>query len=130
VPRWVGDAMPAGHRFAAGEFELEADEALIVEFDPPKAPYRGFQLVNHWFEPIDYGGTGSHLNNRSAVLESDGSVRLVIADVDRGTCNWLDTRGHRVGTMQLRLSRAEDLELPSFRTRVVKVAEVEDWGIQ
>jgi len=130
VPRWVGDTMPAGHRFAVGEFELEADEALIVEFDSPEAPYWGFQLVNYWFEPIDYGGTGSHSNNRTAVLEADGSVRLVIADVDRGGRNWLDTRGHRVGSMQFRLSRADDLELPSFRTRVVKLAELEDRGIR
>jgi hypothetical protein len=117
--------MPAGHRFATGEFELQADEALIVEFDAPEAPYWGFQLVNYWFEPIDYGGKGSHVNNRTAVLESDGSVRLVIADVDRGAFNWLDTRGHRVGTMQFRLSRADDQELPSFRMRVVKIAEIE-----
>jgi hypothetical protein len=125
VPRWVGDTLPAGHRFASGEFELDPDEALIVEFDPPKAPYWGFQLVNYWFEPIDYGGTGSHLNNRTAVLEANGSVRLVISDVDPGVCNWLDVRGHRVGTMQFRISRVDDLELPSFQTSVVKVSEVE-----
>jgi hypothetical protein len=125
VPRFLGDTLPAGHRFATGPFELEPDEALVVEFDPPTAPYWGFQLVNYWFEPIDYGGTGSHVNNRSAVPEADGSVRLVISDADPNACNWLDTRGHGVGTMQFRLSRAGDLELPSFRTRVVKAAVIE-----
>jgi hypothetical protein len=125
VPPWIGETLPAGHRFAVGPFELEVDEALIVEFVAPEAPYWSFQLANYWFEPIDRGGEGSHLNNRSAVVEADGSVRLVIADVDPGACNWLDTRGHRVGVMVFRLSRSEDLVLPPFDARVVKAAEVE-----
>jgi hypothetical protein len=60
-----------------------------------------------------------------AMLRSMLSVRLMISDVDPDVCNWLDLRGHRVGTMQFRLSRAADLELPAFRTRVVALSEVE-----
>jgi len=124
VPTWLPYSMPAGHRFASGEFLLEPDEVLVIEFDPPDAPYWGFQLVNYWFEPIDYGGVGSHVNDRSARFEADGSLRLIVGEADPDACNWLATRGHRVGTMQFRLSRAGDLAVPGFETRVMKTAEL------
>lgn len=124
VPTWLPTSMPAGHRFATGEFSLEHGQALVIEFDPPSAPYWGFQLVNYWFEPIDYGGTGSHVNNHTAALEADGTLRLVVGDIEPAACNWLDTRGHRVGTMQFRLSRAGERPVPSFTTRVVAAADL------
>ncbi len=57
-------------------------------------------------------------------MEADGSLRFAVADVDPGACNWLETRGQRGGTMQFRLSRAGDLPIPSFETRVVQRSEV------
>ncbi|MBW2244690.1 MAG: DUF1214 domain-containing protein [Deltaproteobacteria bacterium] len=118
VPTWLAQTMPAGHRFAAGEFLLEEDEVMVVEFHPPKAPYWGFQLTNYWFEPIDYGRSGSHLNNQTAKTDTDGLVRLYVSPTRVDHCNWIDTRGHRIGTMQFRLSRAYELELPSFDIEV------------
>ncbi len=61
--------------------------------------------------------------------ESDGLLRLVISEADPGDCNWLATRGHRIGTMQFRLSRAEEADLPSFRTRVIGLSELAESGL-
>lgn len=124
IPQNMATTMPTGHKFASGHFELSADEALIVEFTPPKAPYWGFQLTNYWFEPIDYGGTASHVNNRRVRFGPNGTVKLVIAHAARpDDPNWLSTGGRTVGTMQFRLSRS-DLAVPTIRTRLVAISEL------
>lgn len=124
IPEEGDTTMPAGHKFASGHFELAADEALVMEFAAPDAPYWGVQLTNYWFEPIDYGGTGSHANNRSARFEADASVRLVVAHAARpDDPNWLSTGGRSVGTMQFRLSRSV-APVPAISTRVVKLSDL------
>ena len=124
IPEQGDTTMPAGDKFASGHFALAAEEALVMEFTPPEAPYWGVQLTNYWFEPIDYGGTGAHVNNRTARFEPGGSVRLVVAHAARpADPNWLSTGGRTVGTMQFRLSRSR-AAVPAIRTRVVKLSEL------
>jgi len=105
-----------------GYFELADDEALLVEFTPPRCEYWNFQLNNHWMESLDYRYHVIALNHFSAKPRPDGSVRLVLALRDPGVPNWLDTAGHRRGTMCLRWVGAE--EHPDPKTRVVKRSEV------
>lgn len=83
-------------------FVLKADEALIVEFTPPKCDYWMIALHNHWMETLDYVHHQSTLNCQSAQLEPDGSVRFVIASRDPRVPNWLDTAGHHRGTVGVR----------------------------
>jgi hypothetical protein len=66
------------------------------------------------------------LNHFGAVARPGGSVRLVVALRDPGVANWLDTAGHRRGTMCLRWVGAK--EHPDPKTRVVKLAEVPRLG--
>lgn len=115
--------MPVGHRFAAGYFRLAAEEALEVRFQPEDVPYWGLDLTNYWFEPLSYGDHRSNVNNGSVKLEEDGSVRVVIADSSSGASNWIDTRGHREGTMLFRWSRS-DKPVPKLDTRLVKASEL------
>src|SRR5690606_24578552 len=113
--------MPTGHRFSSGHFRLEEDEALEVRFTPADVPYWGMDITNYWFEPISYPSHRSHVNNRTAVLEADGSVKVVIAARDPGARNWIDTRDHREGMMMLRWSRTA-LPVPPIETRVVQMS--------
>ncbi len=124
IPEEDDTTMPAGHKFASGHFELGADEALVMEFTPPEALYWGVQLTNYWFEPIDYGAIGAHVNNRAARFHKDGSVRLIVAHAARPSDpNWLSTGGRTVGTIQFRLSRSNS-PVPNITTRVVKLSEL------
>lgn len=111
--------MPTGHRFAAGYFRLAADETLLVSFAPTEAPYWGLDLTNYWFEPLSYEDHRSHVNNRTATYESDGSVRVAIGARRGGVPNWIDTLGHREGTLLFRWSRTQD-PLPRLDATVVK----------
>lgn len=83
-------------------FVLEPDEALVVEFTPPDCEYWMIGLHNHWMETLDYRYHQVILNNGSAVVGDDGSVRCVVAHDDPGVDNWLDTASHRVGTVGVR----------------------------
>ncbi len=123
IPDPSRPTMPAGHRFSSGYFRLAPDEALLVTFAPAAVPYWGLDLTNYWFEPLAYEERCSNLNNRSARYEADGSVRIVIAGERPAHPNWLDTRGHREGTMLFRWSRSSEAP-PQITTKVVKAAEV------
>lgn len=105
-----------------GYFELGDDEALVIDVTPPRCEYWNFQINNHWMESLDYRHHVIALNHFSAQPRADGSVRLVVALRDPGVPNWLDTAGHRRGTMCLRWVGAK--EHPAPATRVVALAEV------
>ena len=126
------EPMPSGHRFSTAGFELAPDEAWVVTIPgigaPPydRAPYWGFQLCNYWFEPLDYANTWAHRNNATVRYEDDGSVRLVVSEVQPGpdhAHNWVQLRGHTMGNAQFRLSRI-DAPLPRIECEVVKIADL------
>ena len=106
-----------------GYFELEPDEAFVIDLVPPRCEYWNFQLNNHWMESLDYRWHTIALNHFGARAKPDGSVRLVVAHSDPGVPNWLDTAGHRRGTMCLRWVGAQ--ERPDPVTRVVRIEDVQ-----
>ena len=112
----------AENRPVIGRFELEPDEALILEVEPPEGVYWSISLGNPWLETIHYGRHQSSLNGHQAVIDSDGIFRAVICATDPGVANWLDTAGHSNGAMLLRCVRTETAPVP--HVRVVKVDEV------
>jgi len=115
--------MPTGHRFSSGYFRLADDEALLVSFHPGEVPYWGLDTTNYWFEPLSYADHRSHVNDRTARYEPDGSVRIVVARANPRMPNWIDTRGHREGTLLFRWSRTRR-PVPDIEAQVVKVSEL------
>jgi hypothetical protein len=107
--------------FQLGYWSLAPDEALIVEATPPRCEYWNFQLGNIWAECLDKRRPISR-NLVSTTYEPDGSFRLVVAPVDPGSPNWIDTCGHRHGIMGLRWVRAATH--PPATARVVAAAEI------
>jgi hypothetical protein len=106
-------------------WRLATDEALVIEATPPKCDHWNFQLNNHWMESLDYRFHRIHLNSRTAVKNSDGSIRLIVAHRDPGRPNWIETAGHEFGTMCFRWVRPEPWDAaPEPRCRVVKLEEL------
>ena len=104
-------------------FDIDEDEALVVEVMPPDCEYWMIALHNHWMETLDYVHHQATLNCHSAQLEADGSVRFVVAHRDPGIPNWLDTAGHRHGTVGVRWVGPDVIDvLPT--TRVVELASL------
>ena len=84
--------------YAGGVFELEPDEALVIESRIPEPPqYIGFHLGNLWGESLDFANHQTSLNGFQVEPDADGVLRYVVAHRDPGVPNWLDTTGHREG---------------------------------
>ena len=105
-----------------GRWELNPDEALILEVEPPEGVYWSYSLGNPWWETIHYGRHQSSLNAYQAAVDSDGLVRVVLCGQDPGVANWLDTAGHSNGAMILRCVRTATAPTPT--ARLVSVGEV------
>jgi hypothetical protein len=109
--------------YSTGNFDLGPDEALVMEGTIPPSRFTNVMLWNVHMQTLDYRTHRVSLNDRQIALESDGSYRIVVSAQDPGTPNWLDTAGHRRGTIFWRfLLPDRDPEQP--RCRVVAIADL------
>ena len=105
-------------------WQLEEDEALVIETPIPDCDMWNFQVNNYWMESLDYRFHRICINTGSASVEDDGTVRVIVSKLDPGHPNWLETAGHKEGTMCWRWYRPRNMEAPQPRTRVVKVSSL------
>ena len=117
-----------GIDYCLGYWELEPDEALVVEVPPSPGDHWSFQLMNHWQENLNLPLSGSHLNAATARAREDGSVSVVVTGRNPGLANWIDTAGHRHGVMLFRWFGAA-VDRPPPATRLAKIAEIEGDGV-
>ena len=109
--------------YSSGSFELGPDDALVMEGTIPPSRFTNVMLWNIHMQTLDYRTRRQALNEAQIVTEADGSYRIVISEKDPGVPNWLDTGGHRRGTIFWRFLLPEsDPETP--QCRVVNVAEL------
>jgi hypothetical protein len=98
-----------------GWWQLEPGEMLRIDTRVPACSFWNFQLDNYWMESLDYRHHRIHVNGRSARLNGDGTLTLIVAPHDPGFGNWIDTAGHHQGTMLLRWFGADDHPIPETR---------------
>lgn len=106
-------------------WELAPDEALVLEWDVPDSLYWGMQIADVWSNALDFIHHQVDVNMRTAVLDPDGRLRVVIAGRDTGHANWLDTCGRGEGELATRNYRARG-ETAAPVVRVVPIAELDD----
>ncbi len=99
----------------------------MVRFRPPKeAPYWGLHLDNYWYKPLSWGDRRSQLNDRGVALDANGMATVVISTTrPEGAGNWLETQGHRQGSIVFRWSRSDE-PCPVFECQVAPVARWQD----
>lgn len=102
----------AGIIYYHSHWKLAPNEALVIEVKPPQCENWNFQLNNYWMESLDYRYHKICINKGSAVYEKDGRVKVVVSHTDPGHPNWLQTCGHREGTMCWRWYRLAEGESP------------------
>lgn len=105
-----------------GYWSIAEDEALVIDTPVPPCEFWNFQINNYWMESLDYRYHRICVNKSTALYNRDGSVTLVIGASDPGRGNFLDTVGHRCGTMVSRWMRAE--HPPELKCKVVKLASL------
>ncbi|KWX60248.1 DUF1214 domain-containing protein [Mycobacterium sp. NAZ190054] len=102
-------------------WELDSDEALIVEFDAHEGLWSltnmgmFFTSMDYLYRPVSY------TPSRTAV-DGDGRIRIVMAHDDPGVHNWLDTQGFERGNLTYRHMLAG--APAALGTRLVKRAEL------
>ena len=105
-----------------GVVQLAVSQALLVEAAiASDAEYWSIQLMDTFYNAVDFRTRQSSLNGTFAAPDADGTVRICVSQRDPGVQNWLDMAGHyRVG---LRL-RVIQPRRPVIRARVVDLAEI------
>ena len=97
-------------------YELEEDEALIIETDLPEVRrYWNFQLNDPYFNAVEYVYRLSSTNGHFAKVGSDGRFRAVIALKDPGVPNWLDPAGFKQGTIYGRWYDCDSCPTPTLK---------------
>ncbi len=100
---------------------LEADEALIVEFDS----HDGFWMVSlggAFMNSLDYLYRPVSYTPARTAVDGDGKVRLILSHEDPGYHNWLDTQGFTAGNLTYRNLLSK--KTTEFSTRLVKRSEL------
>jgi len=105
----------SGQYYGMGTFECQPDEAVIYEFRPPPCRYWSVQLMNHYWESMDWDVRQTSINGHMATLDADGVFRAVIAHDDPGVPNWLDPAGHVAGLVCGRVLRARSASEASMK---------------
>jgi len=127
-PFTAGGVAGARQLYAAGVFEFDDDEALVVKVTSPIEPhYIGFQLNNLWFEGPDQQNYVSSLTGHQLPVSSDGSRYYIIAHRDPGVEGWVDTTGIEKGTHAMRFLFREnppEEQMPQATATLVKLSEL------
>ena len=89
----------------------------------PASRFTNVVLWNVHMQTLEYRSRRCSLNAAQIATEADGTYRIIISDTDPGLPNWLDTGGHRRGTVFWRFLLPETQpETP--RCRVVPVTDL------
>ena len=104
-------------------WELDPDEALLVECAQPDAAYWGLTIHTlGWLESGDFADRQTSLSDQQMHVDPDGRFRAVVAHDDPGVPNWIDCEGRRRGMLVYRFVWAKDNPAPT--SRVVPLRDV------
>jgi hypothetical protein len=123
--QWIqqGGGLATKQAYYDGIYEIDDDEALIVEFPVPSDCYYWQILVaDDRFATVDWVNRQSSLNDVQARIDQDGWFRAVVSKRDPGVHNWLDKADWPWGILQARFYRSN--EYPEATVTKVPVADV------
>nr|WP_245605048.1 hypothetical protein [Mycobacterium genavense] len=123
---WSADKVGAMRNqvYVMGRFELEPDEAFVVDLNDGGAEYFTVPLSNIWGTTLDLVDRTGSLNKAQSVPNEDGTYTYVISPVDPGVANWIDSDGLREAILTLRMAEFGEhgpRENLGARGRVVKL---------
>ena len=108
--------------YMIGSYQLEDDEVLVIDVQPPNSRYWNLALETRWHETPDYLHRSTSLTKEDVKYNDDGSVQFVVSHKDPGHPNWLDTSGHNFGFMTFRWLDSKAGNVPMPVTEVVKIS--------
>lgn len=109
-------------QYGKGYIQIEPGEGVIMEFVPPECPYWSFQIMNDFWETMEFDTRQTSLNGHQARLDADGVFRAVISVDDPGIDNWLDPVGNYRSLICARVLKPATA--PTVTMRKVKLADL------
>jgi hypothetical protein len=123
VPQTTYGWAAADAAYASGTFALADGQALVIEGRSPQCVFWNMCLWTPFLHTYNYDYERVTINGGQVSHEPDGSWRIVVADKDPGSPNWVSTAGHERGRIWFRWFLPEETpQRPT--TRVVAIAEV------
>lgn len=103
----------SSQRSSIGHYELDDDEALVITVPAcGDCAYQGAQIGSDWYASTDYETHQTSLTKAQATVDPDGLLRFVVSERPPSgdpaapyLANWLETTGHRTGSMMWRWQR-------------------------
>jgi hypothetical protein len=115
---------------SAGNFDLQPDQALIVEVPDVPSAYSGIELMNDFGAALPSTLAQTTLNNTTTFQDPDGYTYYVISATNPGVANWLDSSGVTSGEIYARfegIPTGTDATGLDVTTEVVPVADVSQY---
>jgi len=109
--------------YAMAPYLLGDGDALVMEGRLPACRFANVMLWNMHMQTLEYRHHRTSLNRAQMQTAADGVFRIVIAHRDPGVPNWIDTEGHKLGTIFWRFVLPET-EPDEIRCTVVKRDEL------
>ncbi len=105
-------------------YDLEPDEALVIDLPPVEARYWSIQTGTLWSQTTDFTYHQSSLNGAQARFDEDGHFRAVLSLRDPGVPNWIDPAGVATGMSTLRYYKFREALVPTVQK--VALSEVRE----
>lgn len=118
------DISSSDNLYMFATFQIDPDEALVIETEPLDVRYWNLAIESRWHESVDYRFRRTHLTLDDAVVDPDGKLRFVLAHGRSPHPNWLETAGYREGFMTFRWVGERDSEAPTPKVIRVKRSEL------
>jgi hypothetical protein len=110
-----GNVANSENLYHMAHYQLGRDEALVIDFIPPKTPFWNLTAASLWHESERFLTDPVSLTLDEVTPRADGSVRFVLADRDPGLPNWIKTFEHARGFLIFRMVGVATNPLPTVR---------------
>lgn len=114
--------------YVGGHFQLEDDEAFVIDVDDGGAAYFTVPISNVWGTTMGIRDRTGSLNKAQSEPNADGTWTYVISLADPGVPNWVDPCGLPEGILTLRMAEfpgQRPTDSLSASGQVVKLADLE-----
>ena len=115
--------------YILGHFDLEDDQALVVDVNTGGASYFVAPITNCWGTTNDIVDRTSSLNLSQSIPNTDGTYTFILSKQDPGVHNWLDSCNMREGVLTLRWAEfagGEPSPEASATSRVVSLSKLRE----
>ena len=110
--------------YAQGRFVVADTDAIIIEIDfPEQCRFWNVQLMDSFYNALDFTFHQSGLNQSTGRIDRDGKVRFVLCRQDPGVANWLDKGDYDVVALRARWMNSP---MPGMTTKTVPFSQVLD----